>query len=65
MSEYIIQAEDWATDCNGDSLYKDCQEVVRCGDCKHIFSDNSWCLLHSMPAEYYGFCSWAERRGGK
>lgn len=38
MTEYIIKAADWAIDCNGDSLFKDAEEIVRCRDCRFYWS---------------------------
>ena len=37
MSEYIVQAADWAIDKNGNSLYQGRERIVRCRDCKYMF----------------------------
>ena len=78
MSEYIIRAADWAIDYKGESLFKGCEEIVRCRDCKHMHTVRHWlgmdvdeCWLHADPesgalgkerTEPNGFCAWGERR---
>ena len=71
MSEYIIKAADWAIDYKGESLFKDCEEIVRCRDCdyydhwdasgpyreKHVCG--YWDYLEIKPD---GFCAWGERK---
>ena len=39
MSEYIIKAAEWAIDYNGNSLFKNAEEIVRCRDCKWFTSE--------------------------
>lgn len=75
MSEYIVQAADWAIDYKGESLFKGCEQIVRCRDCKYYHPREGATLNcrfehPSMPntvewciAEPDGFCKWGERRG--
>lgn len=68
MSEFIIKAADWAIDYKGESLFKGCEEVVRCRDCVYFATDElgDYCTLFdfedvkSMEDKY---CAWGERRG--
>lgn len=71
MSEYIIKAADWAIDFNGNSLYKGCEEIVRCRDCKHYQPDPNpidpgwpmWCEDTGRDlVDPDGYCAWGERR---
>lgn len=70
MSEYIIKAADFAIDYNGESLFKGCEPIVRCRDCKHAEIDYSeheyreplWCGFHRMDVKPGNFCSWGKRR---
>lgn len=77
MSEYIIKAADWAIDYNGESLFKDCEEIVRCRDCAYkrngwngkrpTFSDWFFCAYcggHELT-NLNGFCSWGEKRSNE
>jgi len=68
MTEYIIQAADWAIDKNGDSLFKGCEEIVRCKDCKYYdtHTDPSICYRNIPGTVVYdsnGFCAWGAREG--
>ena len=60
MSEYIIKAADWAIDYKGESLFKGCEEIVRCRECK--FKDEPWNCAAPYYVEPDGFCAWGERR---
>lgn len=73
MSEYIIKAADWAIDYNGEFLFKDCEEIVRCRDCTHKrrawnghkpnFINNWFCSYtggHEVKPD--DFCSRGERK---
>lgn len=71
MAEYIIKAADWAIDHNGESLYKGCEKIVRCRDCKHYVEDPNpidpgWPMMCADSGrdmiEPYGFCAWGERK---
>jgi len=77
MSEYIIKAAEWAIDYKGESLFKGCEEIVRCRDCKHSRKDGTLCVFFAawepiaggdeyaeIPADVEpdGFCSWACRK---
>lgn len=65
MSEYIIKAADWAIDYKGESLFKDCEEIVRCRDCQY-YNLNTYSHFTCKLMQYYvepgGFCAWGERR---
>ena len=50
MSEYIIKAADWAIDYKGESLFKGCEEIVRCRDCKH------WRRFYPESEQRFGTC---------
>jgi len=72
MSEYIIKAADWAIDYKGESLFKGCEPIVRCMDCRHLVISNGYFECGSEQWEGYaglrcevepeGFCAWGERR---
>ena len=77
MSEYIVKAAEWAIDYNGDSLFKNAEEIVRCKDCAYYHDGTINGKRRMEPhckaigALAYGalfdvdendFCSWAERR---
>ena len=76
MSEYIIKAAEWAIDYNGDPLFKNAEEIVRCRDCKDYEDTGNcyfWASYEPIPGgdEYRevlakvtpnGYCAWAERR---
>ena len=78
MSEYIIKAADWAIDYKGESLFKGCEEIVRCRDCrrrrtidlsvyyygehKHDLDICTRVNGVQLNAEPDGFCAWGERR---
>ena len=70
MSEYIIKAADWAIDYKGESLFKDCEEIVRCSDCECLdtweFADgtvrNVCSNFEYTDVALDGFCAWGERR---
>ena len=76
MSEYIIKAADWAIDYKGESLFKGCEEIVRCRDCANFDAkrDGCWWFAHAERQPDYswadepsdvepdGFCAWGERR---
>ena len=69
MTEYIIKAAGWAIDYNGESAYKDCEEIVRCRDCtwlvetsNPISSTGWWCVTNDTPRSLDGFCDWGVRR---
>ena len=64
MTEYIIKAADWAIDYKGESLFKECQEIVRCRDCEHYEDYGGCCMRRYQPMAVTpdGFCAWAERR---
>lgn len=65
MSEYIVQAADWAIDYKGESLFKGCEEIVRCGNCKHL-NDVRKCPCGFWALENLnGFCAWGERDDGQ
>ena len=77
MSEYIIKAADWAIDINGDTLYKGCDEIVRCRDCRHYYVAENYhpsgnyfrnCCTYfdtyNDEVEPDSFCAWGERREG-
>ena len=66
MSEYIVQAAEWAIDKNGNSLYQGCEEIVRCRDCKHfnIGKNTDCCGFTDKYAHPNGFCSWGEKKEG-
>lgn len=57
-------------DYNGDSLFKDAEEIVRCRDCKHYmdyeheFEPNmGYCREHDREeVRDSWFCAWGERR---
>lgn len=73
MSEYIIKAADWAIDYNGESLFKACEEIVRCRDCAYY--DDEPVLTSNTPKCWRdpqhrgtaictrpdGFCAWGEK----
>lgn len=73
MSEYIIKAADWAIDYKGESLFKDCEPIVRCRDCKHydrMNDDEGMCMAPDDDGDYarwmvddVGYCYLGERRG--
>lgn len=66
MSEYIVQAAEWAIDKNGNSLYSGCEEIVRCRDCKRVSFDEfgiGWCNENCREVKPWDFCAWTERRG--
>lgn len=50
MSEYIIKATDWAIDYKGESLFKGCEEIVRCEDCKY------WRMFYPESEQRFGTC---------
>ena len=65
MSEYIVQAAEWAIDKNGNSLYSGCEKIVRCRDCaKHTCTPKGSCRCDYWITfvEPDGFCSWGERK---
>ena len=70
MSEYIIKAADWAIDYKGESLFKGCEEVVRCRDCVayepyHTYAgmklDYGECMQHRRQTNDERFCWWGKR----
>lgn len=69
MSEYIIKGADWAICHNGDSLFKDAEEIVRCKNCKFGVYGGKYCAEGCADSwewrnvEPNGFCAWGERRG--
>lgn len=64
MSEYIIKAADWAIDYKGESLFKGCEEIVRCRDCRFSLAHGNGCGRNQdiYDVEPDGFCKWGERR---
>ena len=71
MSEYIIKAADWAIDYKGESLFKDCEEIVRCKSCKYydqndapsdVYPDRYWCDRMTLYMPTDGFCSFGKRK---
>ena len=71
MSEYIIKAADFAIDYKGESLFKDCEPIVRCRDCKHMIhfwhhDDERWqCaneMLDGLDVSPSFYCAWGERK---
>lgn len=64
MSEYIIKADEWAIDYNGDSLFKNAEEIVRCKDCVRWRDDCEWNRFFNDPDldSPLGYCAWGERR---
>lgn len=67
MSEYIIKAAEWAIDYKGESLFKGCEEIVRCRDCVGLYETWDGWECERFSGEYHraepdGFCAWAERR---
>lgn len=69
MSEYIVQAAEWAIDKNGDSLYRGCRKIVRCRDCDCFDEETSLCNRLGKFPEWHactepdGYCKWGTRRG--
>ena len=72
MSEYIIKAADWAIDYKGESLFKGCEEIVRCRDCVHYkpYRTHKHGMInrchdehgHTHKRDETDFCSRGERR---
>lgn len=70
MTEFIIKAADWAIDYNGESLFKGCEEIVRCRDCVDFdrwdYTDgttrNVCARFEFVDVTPDGFCAWGERR---
>lgn len=70
MREYIIEGADWAIDFTGESMFKGCEEIVRCRDCKrvtidqrdHDYREPLWCGLFRTDVRLDGFCAWGERK---
>ena len=70
MSEYIVQAAEWAIDKNGNSLYQGCEEIVRCRDCVYRERDPNpidpgWPMMCADSGrdmlEPWGFCAWGKK----
>lgn len=66
MSREVIV---WYPDTDGSVWGEECEEIVRCRDCKHYHGEFKGCdefgdesrgvYAHVGPG---GFCAWAERR---
>lgn len=65
MSEYIIKTADWAIDYKGESLFKDCEEIVRCRDCvfhNNHYGDECERVYDDFDVNPDGFCAWGKRK---
>ena len=71
MREYIIKFDtdkplsELASGTNVRALMKvtgDCDEIVRCKDCKHYYRFDGRCYLWCINRRENGYCDRAERR---